>query len=98
ENHLTLGQEAVAEKSNEITAIPKLLQLLDLHGALVTIDAMGCQKEIAEQIVEQQGDYLLAVKENQPTLYEQIERLDAAALAADYAGASRCCVQEQSHG
>jgi predicted transposase YbfD/YdcC len=57
ENHLTLGQEAVDSKSNEITAIPKLLELLDLEGALVTIDAMGCQKEIAEQVVEQGGDY-----------------------------------------
>ena len=98
ENHLILGQEAVDQKSNEITAIPKLLELLDLGGALVTIDAMGCQKEIAEQIVEQDGDYVLAVKENQPTLYTEIERLDAAALAEEYAGASCCCTEEQSHG
>jgi predicted transposase YbfD/YdcC len=98
QNHLILGQEAVDQKSNEITAIPKLLELLDLEGALVTIDAMGCQKEIAEQIVEQGGDYILAVKENQPTLYAEIERLDAAALAREYAGVSSCGVQEQSHG
>jgi len=97
-NHLILGQEAVDQKSNEITAIPKLLELLDLEGALVTIDAMGCQREIAEQIVEQKGDYLLAVKENQPTLYAEIERLDEAAGADDYAGASHCCTEEQSHG
>jgi len=98
ENHLILGQEAVDQKSNEITAIPKLLELLDLEGALVTIDAMGCQKEIAEQIVEQGGDYILAVKENQPTLYAEIERLDAAASASEYTGASSCGMQEQSHG
>jgi predicted transposase YbfD/YdcC len=69
ENHLTLGQEAVDEKSNEITAIPELLRLLELKGAIVTIDAMGCQKNIAEQIVEQGADYVLAVKDNQPTLH-----------------------------
>ena len=74
------------EKSNEITAIPKLLEVLDLQGALVTIDAMGCQKEIAEQVIEQGGDYVLAVKENQPTLYEQVGRLDEAALEEEYAG------------
>ena len=72
-NKLSLGQVVVDEKSNEITAIPELLQLLELSGALVTIDAMGCQKEIAEQIRERGGDYLLAVKQNQPTLYEQVE-------------------------
>ena len=98
ENHLTLAQEAVDGKSNEITAIPKLLELLDLNGALLTIDAMGCQKEIAEQIVEQGGDYVLTVKENQPTLYEEIERLEEAALADDYAGCSSCGEEEQSHG
>ena len=97
-SHLILGQEAVDQKSNEITAIPKLLALLDLEGALVTIDAMGCQREIAEQIVEQKGDYLLTVKENQPTLYAEIQGLDEAALANDYAGASHCSTQERSHG
>jgi predicted transposase YbfD/YdcC len=98
ENHLILGQEAVDQKSNEITAIPKLLELLDLEGALVTIDAMGCQKEIAEQIVERGGDYVLAVKENQPNLYQAIERLDANALEQEYAGASQCSTEERSHG
>lgn len=70
---LILGQVATEEKSNEITAIPKLLELLDLHGALVTIDAMGCQKEIAKQIVEKGGDYVLAVKGNQEHLEQDIE-------------------------
>jgi predicted transposase YbfD/YdcC len=68
-----LGQEKTAEKSNEITAIPVLLKTLDLVGALVSIDAMGCQNEIAEQIIEQKGDYLLAVKQNQKILYEDLE-------------------------
>jgi predicted transposase YbfD/YdcC len=71
-NHLVLGQVKVDAKSNEITAIPALLELLDLHGCIVTIDAMGCQKEIARQIVEQGGEYLLALKENQGTLYEDV--------------------------
>lgn len=73
EANLTLGQVATEEKSNEITAIPQLLQLLDIKGALVTIDAMGCQKEIAKQIVEQGGDYVLTVKDNQPQLKEDIQ-------------------------
>jgi len=70
--HLTLAQVAVDGKSNEITAIPRLLELLDVHGALVTIDAMGCQKEIAAKIVGGGGDYLLTVKDNQPNLLEDI--------------------------
>lgn len=74
-NNLVLGQEKVAEKSNEITAVPALLRLLDLEGYIVTIDAMGCQREIAQQIVAQGGDYVLAVKENQPALYEEVRDL-----------------------
>jgi predicted transposase YbfD/YdcC len=74
ENRLTLGQVATDAKSNEITAIPELLELLDLKGAVVTIDAMGCQKEIAAAIIDGEGQYLLAVKENQPHLYEDIGR------------------------
>jgi predicted transposase YbfD/YdcC len=69
---LSLGQVAVDAKSNEITAIPELLQLLDLHGALVTIDAMGCQTEIAKTVVAGGGDYLFPVKDNQPHLLEDI--------------------------
>ncbi len=74
ENHLTLGQVATDAKSNEITAIPELLKILDLEGAVVTIDAMGCQKEIAAGIVQGMGEYVLAVKENQPHLYEDIRQ------------------------
>jgi len=71
-NHLVLGQQKVADKSNEITAIPELLQLLEISGCIVTIDAMGCQTEIAEQIIEQGADYLLTVKGNQPHLLEDM--------------------------
>jgi predicted transposase YbfD/YdcC len=73
EANLTLGQVAVDGKSNEITAIPPLLELLDLKGALVTIDAMGCQKEIAKKIVARGGDYVLAVKGNQEHLLEDVQ-------------------------
>jgi predicted transposase YbfD/YdcC len=69
---LLLGQVAVDEKSNEITAIPKLLEMLELAGALVTIDAMGCQREIAAKIVAKGGDYILAVKGNQEHLEEDV--------------------------
>jgi predicted transposase YbfD/YdcC len=84
---LVLGQVAVAEKSNEIVAIPALLRLLDLAGATVTIDAMGCQTAIAAQIVGQGADYVLALKDNHPTLHEEVratfaqERRDGFALA-----------------
>jgi predicted transposase YbfD/YdcC len=71
-NCISLGQVVVDEKSNEITAIPKLLQILELSGCLVTIDAMGCQTEIAEKIIERGADYVLAVKGNQPTLHAGI--------------------------
>ncbi len=81
--HLVLGQEAVAEKSNEITAIPRLLGLLDLAGALVTIDAVGCQTAIAAQIIGQGGDYVLAVKDNQPTLYAAVQQVFDELLSAD---------------
>ena len=64
-NTLTLGQVKTEEKSNEITAIPQLLEMLELSGCIVTIDAMGCQREIARTIVDRGADYLLAVKENQ---------------------------------
>jgi predicted transposase YbfD/YdcC len=74
QNHLSLGSVVVDEKSSEITAIPRLWELIDISGALVTIDAMGCQKEMAGKILDEEGDYVLAVKENQPHLDEDIER------------------------
>src|SRR3954451_21471441 len=70
---LVLGQEAVAGKSNEITAIPLLLERLALQGALVTIDAIGTQREIATAILRRGGDYLLALKENRPATFEEVE-------------------------
>jgi len=74
----TLGQVAVEAKSNEITAIPQLLELLDLRQKIVTIDAMGCQKEIARTIVEGGGDFILSTKDNQPTLHAEIQAAFAA--------------------
>ena len=73
EQGLALGQVATEEKSNEITAIPVLLDQIDVKGAIVTIDAMGCQKEIAEKIVTAKGDFVLAVKDNQPKLHQAIQ-------------------------
>jgi predicted transposase YbfD/YdcC len=72
-NRLVLGQEASAEKSNEITAIPKRLELLDVKGCIITIDAMGCQTAIAKQIIDQRGDYVRGLKDNQPLLHESVE-------------------------
>lgn len=72
ENQILLGQRATEDKSNEITAIPELLSLLDLEGAIVTIDAMGCQKKIAEKIVKGGADYILALKGNQETMHEEV--------------------------
>jgi hypothetical protein len=76
-NGVALGQTDTDQKSNEITAIPKLLQLLDIKGCLVTTDAMGCQADIAADIVARGGDYLLAVKGNQGNLYKDIKALFA---------------------
>lgn len=98
-NRLLLGQVATAEKSNEITAIPELLKLLDLDGAVVTIDAMGCQRAIAEQIVRGGGDYVLPVKENQPGLLEAVTKLvDKAALVAPGKTASWGIQCDEGHG
>jgi predicted transposase YbfD/YdcC len=73
ESRLVLAQEATDEKSNEITAIPKLLALLELKGCIVTLDAMGCQRAIAEQIKEQKGDYVMGLKGNQSDLHEAVD-------------------------
>ena len=85
-NSLTLGQVKTDEKSNEITAIPRLLGMLELHGCIVTIDAMGCQKEIAQEIANRGADYLLAVKENQGRLYQDIHDLFEGAAEGDFDG------------
>jgi predicted transposase YbfD/YdcC len=86
DNRMVFGQLAVADKSNEITAIPRLLELLNVRGATVTIDAMGCQKNIAKKIVDGQGDYYLAVKENQPQLHQKVKRLLDEAILEHFAG------------
>lgn len=100
EQHLCLGQVATAEKSNEITAIPELLELLELHGAIVTIDAMGCQKAIASKILERGGHYILIAKDNQPTLREEIETTIHEALATDLQGVQcdQHSTEDRGHG
>lgn len=88
-NHMVLAQQKVDDKSNEITAIPVLLDLLVVKGCLVTIDAIGCQREIAEKIVDRQADYLLAVKENQGVLLDDIREAFACTPPKDsYTGSN----------
>jgi predicted transposase YbfD/YdcC len=97
---LVLGQAKVAEKSNEITAIPELLKLLTLKGAIVTIDAMGCQKEIAKTIIDEGADYVLALKGNQGTLSADVELFFAEQKARAFKDTtiSRRQTLEKSHG
>jgi predicted transposase YbfD/YdcC len=99
-NHISLGQVVVDAKSNEITAIPKLLEILELSGSLVTIDAMGCQVEIARQIVNAEADYVLAVKGNQPTLHQGIADFFEDHLEDDFARTKvrRYQTEEKGHG
>lgn len=98
ENGLILGQEAVADGSHEIAAIPALLTALDLRGALVTLDAAGCQTAIAEQIRKQGGDYLLAVKGNQPALQRAVHAAVERAAADGFAGCDTAASVEDGHG
>lgn len=95
DRHLVLGQEAVDEKSNEIIAIPALLSRLALEGALVTIDAMGCNPGIAQNILDAKADYLLAVKDNQPTLHAEIESYFETAPQAEV---ETCTDLDKDHG
>ena len=95
---LSLGQVACAEKSNEITAIPELLRLVDINGAIITIDAMGTQKAIAAQIIEGGGDYILALKGNQETLHQAIIAHIDEQLEGDLAGAQEQVTNEKGHG
>ena len=81
-----LGQKKVDDKSNEITAIPELLKVLSLKGCIVTIDAIGCQKKIIKQIINQDGDYVIALKKNQGGLYERVEQLFEQAILNDFKG------------
>lgn len=100
EARLVLGQVAVNAKSNEITAVPLLLELLDLRGCIVTLDAMNCQKEIAAQIRAQEADYVLAVKANQETLHEDIAGFFADCVEEDFAGVAHRYLKtvEEHHG
>ncbi len=99
-NHITLGQVVTDAKSNEITAIPKLLEILEISGCLVTIDAMGCQAEVARKIIESKADYVLAVKRNQPTLHAGIVEFFLDHLDDDFARVkvSRHETDEKGHG
>lgn len=92
-NQIVLGQIKVDDKTNEITAIPELLKLLDIEGSIVTIDAMGCQKEIAHQIKQQKADYILALKNNQPALHEEVNSIFHMQKSADTHN-----TLEKSHG
>jgi predicted transposase YbfD/YdcC len=99
-NRAVFAQVATDAKSNEIEAIPRLLALLDLAGATVTVDAMGCQTEIARQIVDAEGAYVLAVKDNQPTLHARVRALLDEAILDDFGGMShgRCARTCGGHG
>src|SRR5262245_15354318 len=95
---LSLGQVACAEKSNEITAIPELLHLVDIHGAIITIDAMGTQKAIAAQIIDGGGDYVLALKGNQESLHQAVIAHIDEQLEGDLAEAREHVTIEKGHG
>src|SRR3954465_5444093 len=97
---LVLGQVKVAEKSNEITAIPKLLDMLAIEGAIVTIDAMGCQRDIAQTIIDKKADYVLALKRNQGSLQDDVQLLAAEQKANSFADStiSRSETVDADHG
>jgi len=84
ENGLALGQVRVADKSNEITAIPKLLEMIDLKGRIITTDAMGCQRDVAKRIVDKKGDYVLCLKGNHEHLHDEVKYFFDEARAADF--------------
>jgi predicted transposase YbfD/YdcC len=100
DSRLTLGQVSVPDGSNEIGVIPELLAMLELKGAIVTLDAAGCQKEIARHIREKGGDYMLAVKGNQPTLQAAVTQVFADACAAEFVGVEydQHATVEDGHG
>lgn len=100
ENRLVLGQRQVDAKSNEITAIPELLKVLDISGCIVTIDAMGCQKKIVKSIIEGNGDYIIALKKNQGKLYQDVAQLFIEAIRTQFQGfnKSEYHTNEINHG
>ncbi len=99
-NKLVLGQRKVDKKSNEITAIPELIKVLDIAGCIVTIDAIGCQKEIVNLISQKDGDYIIALKKNQKNLYESVELLFKEAISKRNKGenTSHYSTRELGHG
>ena len=97
-NGIVLGQKKTNEKSNEITAIPELLQLIDIKGGIVTIDAMGCQKEIANKITEKQADYVLAVKDNQKNLHEEVKDFFLTAIDHEFKNVDYDYFEETTKG
>lgn len=99
-SRLVLGQRQVEQKSNEITAIPELIKILDISGCIVTIDAMGCQKDIVKLISEKEGDYLITLKKNQSNLYKNVEQLFREAIATGFEGCNKSdySTREESHG
>lgn len=100
ENRLVLAQEATEEKSNEISAIPRLLELLELKGCIVTVDAMGCQRTIAEQVKQQQGDYVMGLKGNQSSLHEAVDDYFSTAQQHHFKGVPYAFTEEidKDHG
>jgi predicted transposase YbfD/YdcC len=98
ENQVVLGQIKVDDKSNEITAIPALLDLLDVSGCIVTIDAIGCQKKIAQEIVDQGADYILALKSNQGRVYQDAQTLFEDAAAIGFEDCDHCRTLDKGHG
>ncbi|MHC5763869.1 ISAs1 family transposase [Nostoc sp.] len=99
-NKMVLGQVKVDEKSNEITAIPELLKVLELSGCIVTIDAIGCQKEIVKLITSQNADYVIALKKNQGNLYDEVEKLFSSGIATGFDGIKHSTykTEETGHG
>lgn len=100
-DRLILGQVKTEEKSNEIKAIPELLEAIDIQGAIITIDAMGCQKSIVKKIIEKGGDYVIALKGNQETLYHEVQHFFEGARTVDFYGVENCDLHtsiEKGHG
>jgi predicted transposase YbfD/YdcC len=98
ETRLVLTQMKVEEKSNEITALPDLLAQLTLAGCIVTIDAMGCQREIAQQVLEGSGEYVLGLKGNQGSVHQDVQRSFALATAGDFTDSTQAVTVEKGHG
>ena len=97
-NGIVLGQVKTDEKSNEITAIPELIKTLEIEGCIVTIDAMGCQKKIAKQIVDQKADYVLSLKQNQESLYNDVVSIFKQGKEIQFKKMLNCRIVEKVHG